>query len=162
MESGGEVSRPKQQRPGVGVAIITLSEDGRILIGKRLGSGHYGFPGGHLERYESWEETGSRELLEETSINIPAKDLKFVITVNAVNEQDEYHYVVVFLVGRLPKGQEAKNTEPTKCGGWEWWSIEEIKRRKSELFYSIPVMLDQKDDIFNLEHLYSLVNKESK
>jgi len=157
-----DVSKPKEERPVVGIGVILLSEDGRILIGERLKSGLYGFPGGHLERYESWEESGSRELLEETSIEIPAKDLKFVITGNSIDEKNDFHCVVVFLAGRLPNDQEAKNTEPTKCGGWEWWSIEEIERRRDKVFYPIRVLLDRKHDIFNHEHLYGLLNKEGK
>jgi len=155
----GVVSKPQEERPVVGVGVIVLSEDGKVLIGERLKSGLYGFPGGHLERYEGWLESGSRELLEETSIDIPAKDLKFVITQNVIDEKDDFHCIVVFLVGRLPKDQEVKNTEPTKCGGWEWWSIEELEKRREEVFYPIRNLLDRKDDIFNHEHLYSLLNK---
>jgi len=163
MESGGQqATKPKQDRPGVGIGVIILSEDGRILMGQRLSSGLYGFPGGHLERYETWEESGRRELFEETSIDIPAKDLKFVITNNIIDEKNDFHYVDVNLVGRLPKGQEAKNMEPTKCGGWEWWTIQEIERRSNEVFYPIRVLLERKHDIFNNEHLFSILNKESK
>jgi len=32
------------------------------LIGKRLKEGLYGYPGGHLEMFESWEHCARREL----------------------------------------------------------------------------------------------------
>ena len=153
------VSQPKHDRPGVGIVVIVLSEDGRILMGNNLKYELYGFPGGHLERYESWEESGRRELSEETSIEVAAKDLKFVIVNNIIAKKEGYHYVVPFLACKMPKDQEPKNTEPEKCGGWEWWTIEEMERRKSELFYPIIVLLEKHSDVFNTEHLYKIVNR---
>ena len=156
----GVVTKPKQDRPGVGIGVIVLSEDGRILMGQRLSSGLYGFPGGHLEKYESWEEPGRRELFEESAIEVEAKDLKFVIVNNIIVEKDDFHYVDVNLVCKIPKDQEPKNMKPEKCGGREWWTIQEIERRKSEVFYPIRVLLDKNQDVFNTEHLYKVVNKQ--
>ena len=53
-----------------------------MLVGWRPDYKKWGLPGGHLELCESFEEAGSRELLEETSLNISSKDFKSFFIVN--------------------------------------------------------------------------------
>ena len=50
-------------RPKVGVGVIVVKE-GKVLLQRRRGAhgeGTWGFPGGHLEFKESWEECAKRE-----------------------------------------------------------------------------------------------------
>ena len=143
-------------RPGVGIGTIVISDDSKILMGKRLSSGLYGFPGGHLERLESWEECGRRELHEETNIDVPEENFKFLVANNIIDPQTDFHYLDINLVCRYPRDQELINTEPEKCGGWEWWTLEEIESRRSELFYPIQILLDQKEQLFNMSRLIKL------
>jgi 8-oxo-dGTP diphosphatase len=63
-------SSESEERPGVGIGIKVLSKDNKLLVGKREKEGLYGYPGGHLEKYESWEECAARELKEETGIEV--------------------------------------------------------------------------------------------
>ena len=44
--------------------------------------GKLGLPGGHLEVGESWEERGSREVLEETNLTIESLKL-YQVTVSS-------------------------------------------------------------------------------
>lgn len=51
----------------VGVAVAVMNERGELLLQKRS-DGIWGVPGGFMELGESTEETGRREVLEETGI----------------------------------------------------------------------------------------------
>lgn len=56
----------------VGVSVIIIDENKRILVGKRKGShgaGLLAVPGGHLEFGESYNTCCDRELIEEIGIN---------------------------------------------------------------------------------------------
>lgn len=58
----------------VGVAIAVINENGEILLQKRW-DGSWGMPGGLMELGESTEETGRREVLEETGLEIGEMEL---------------------------------------------------------------------------------------
>src|SRR4051812_40384082 len=104
----------KSSRPGIGIGTTILSKEGKILIGKRIKSGLYGFPGGHLERYETWGECASRELKEETDLDIPKENFRFFVSNNIIDKENDYHYMDINLVAWYPEGQVVKNTEPDK------------------------------------------------
>ena len=66
---------------------------------------------------ETWEECASRETLEETGLSITG--VTFDTVINAVIEEEGYHYVVIFMRGEidLSKQREPENLEPNKCEG---------------------------------------------
>lgn len=65
----------KQKRPKAGIGIIVLNKDNKILLSKRSDCKLYGVPGGLLEKYESWEQAASRELKEETNIEVASDNI---------------------------------------------------------------------------------------
>lgn len=58
----------------MGVAVAVMNERGELLLQKRS-DGIWGIPGGFMELGESTEETGRREVLEETGIEIGKLEL---------------------------------------------------------------------------------------
>ncbi len=52
--------------PKVGIGVIIIRNDGKILIGKRKGSHapYWSIPGGHLDLGESFEQAAIREIYE--------------------------------------------------------------------------------------------------
>lgn len=58
----------------MGVAVAVMNEKGELLLQKRS-DGIWGVPGGVMEIGESTEETGRREVLEETGIEIGKLEL---------------------------------------------------------------------------------------
>jgi len=117
----------------VGVGVFVLDESSRFIVGERkgsIGSGTYALPGGHLEPGESFEECATREVFEETALEID--QLYFLTATNTADMQDpgeKKHYVTIFMVGRVKSGTSAepKLMEPNKCAGWEWLSWQEMK-----------------------------------
>ena len=59
-------------RQKVGIGVVIVNNDGKILIGKRRGSHaqYYSIPGGHLELGETFEEAAIKEIKEETDLDI--------------------------------------------------------------------------------------------
>jgi 8-oxo-dGTP diphosphatase len=110
-----------KNRPRVGVGVIILNHEGKILIGRRIGSHapYYSLPGGNLDLGESFEEGATREIKEETGLDIKNPEV-IAVTNNLETYRGEgTHYVSIVLLVRNFSG-EVKNREPEKCGGWLW------------------------------------------
>ncbi len=107
--------------PKVGLGIIIRNEDGKILVGKRKGSHaqKYSIPGGHLEVGETFEVCATREIKEETNLDI--RDPKVIAVTNNLEtyRAEGKHYIAVILLVTKFSG-DLKNTEPDRCEGWSW------------------------------------------
>lgn len=107
--------------PRVGLGIIIVNPEGKILIGKRNNSHapHYSIPGGHLELGENFEDGAIREIKEETNLDIFYPEV-IAITNNLETYQKEgLHYISVILLAKKYSG-ELKNLEPKKCKELLW------------------------------------------
>jgi 8-oxo-dGTP diphosphatase len=112
------------QKPQVAVGVMIVKE-GRVLMMKRKGShgaGEYGFPSGHLEYMESFEECAIRETREECGIEI--KNINFSYLVN-VKKYNPKHYVYIGLVADWVSG-EPLNLEPDKAEEWKWYDFNDL------------------------------------
>lgn len=121
------------ERPNVGLGVILLDfKTERVLCGQRKGSyesGCYGFPGGHLEKFEELVDCGKRELAEEIGfeegINFKPIDYNAVAATNDCLTLENKHYVTLFLRFDYLRGI-AENLEPEKCYGWNWFSWKKL------------------------------------
>ena len=110
----------------------------RMCLGQRKGShgaGDYCCPGGHLEMGESFNVCAARELFEETGVNIdPSRFFQFHVTNDRIEANK--HYVTVHMGVEWDGAAEPQNLEPTKCGGWKWANLDEIRAllAQSKLF----------------------------
>ena len=114
----------EQDRPKVGVSLMII-KDGKVLLGKRLGShgaGQYAFPGGHLEYLESFATCAKREVAEECGIEV--KNIRFQLLANTV-ENVPKHYVHVGLLADWAGG-EPEVREPEKCESWKWYELDKL------------------------------------
>lgn len=94
---------------------IVVSNDGKILLGKRLDSGQWSVPGGHVESNESFEKAALRELKEETGLS--GTDPKF-IKQGLYNGYDSQIYLV-----KNTKGAPKSNGEFTAI---KWYFPHEL------------------------------------
>ncbi|KAJ1325325.1 geranyl diphosphate phosphohydrolase [Microdochium nivale] len=116
--------------PRVGIFAIITNQQNNVLIGRRLsklGRGHWGFPGGHLEQGEDFFDCVQRETLEETGLRVIAK--KIVGVTNDKFADLDKHYVTIFVdCDREDEQQQPQVLEAEKCEGWCWKSWKEIQQ----------------------------------
>lgn len=114
----------EEKRVKVGVGVMIL-RDGKVLLGKRKGShgeGEYSFPGGHLEFGESIKDCAIREVEEESGIKI--KNIKFQFFANLIKYTGK-HYAHIGIIAEWKSG-EPEVLEPDKCGGWNWYELNNL------------------------------------
>lgn len=104
-----------------------ILKDGKVLMTKRKGShgaGDYGFPGGHLEYMESFEDCAIRETREECGIEI--KNIQFLYVTN-VKKYAPKHYVHIGVIAEWASG-EPVTLEPEKAEEWEWFDLDDLPK----------------------------------
>lgn len=139
------MSENKQVRVGIGVYIL---RDGKILMGKRIGShgkNTWSPPGGWLEFGENWEECAKRETLEEAGIEI--KNIRFWTVTNDIHEVEEKHVVTLHMIADYDSG-EPKIMEPEKWEKWDWFSWDDLP---GPLFYPLKKLKEQNFNPFEKE-----------
>lgn len=109
------------ERPKVGLGVILVNSDGKVLVGKRKGSHaqKYSIPGGHLDLGETFEQCAVREMKEETDLGIA--DPKVIAVTNNLEtyKEEGKHYISVVVLVKEYSG-ELKLMEPEKCEEWLW------------------------------------------
>ena len=111
----------RTRHPRVGVGVLVL-RGGRVLLGERLGShgaGTWAPPGGHLDFGETIAQCATREVLEETGLNVTA--VQEGPYVNTVFADEGLHYLTVFAIAECADGMPSV-CEPEKCVRWEWFT----------------------------------------
>ena len=139
-------------RPMVGVGVI-IRHRNRVLIGKRLckhANGLYGFPGGHMEMFESFAQCARREMVEEVGSSIQTTEPEFWTVANTMFREENKHYIVPFVVCDYISGV-IENAEPDKCEGWEWASWFNLPR---PLMPGIISLLNRNMNPFNKDNIY--------
>lgn len=119
-----------QRQQSVGVANILIRDDYSVLMGFRIGkhaSGMWGFPGGHLELNERFEDCAIRETEEETGVVIPSiHDVRYWTTENVLFPEENKHYVTIFMITKYSEKMGIPTPmEPDKCEDWKWfqWDV---------------------------------------
>ncbi|MDO9231065.1 MAG: NUDIX domain-containing protein [bacterium] len=113
---------PEQKnKPRVGLGIIIINDEGKVLIGKRKNSHapFYSIPGGHLELGENFEDGAIREIKEETDLNIKNPEVVSVTNNLETYRNEGLHHISVVLFAKEFSGK-LKNMEPEKCEEWIW------------------------------------------
>ncbi|MEU8709703.1 NUDIX domain-containing protein [Streptomyces sp. NPDC048565] len=116
-------ARPPLAQASLGVGVIVLDPEGRILLGRHHG-GTWELPGGKVDpTHESVAAAAARELREETGLRVP---------VDAVTVFAMVHDVVAG-INRISMGAqvradsaEARVTEPHLISAWRWTAPEAL------------------------------------
>lgn len=133
-----------QPRIGVGVLIF---RDGKILLGRRLGShgeGDWSAPGGHLEFGETPQQCAAREVREETGL-ILGTTTQGPFT-NDFFHAEQKHYVTLFVLAYAASGTPQR-CEPEKCAGWQWFDPADLPQ---PLFAPLRSLLAQEGSLITL------------
>jgi len=113
----------------VGIAVILITKDDKILIGQRIntssGEGMWGLPGGRMDLWEDPIETAVRETQEETGIVINESHLQYVFLTNDIFKESDEHWITLYYATKVWEG-EAEIMEPNKCKEWKWVNLNEL------------------------------------
>ncbi|MCX8205157.1 MAG: NUDIX domain-containing protein [Candidatus Nezhaarchaeota archaeon] len=106
----------------VGVGVVVIDDDGRILLIKRLNPpdpGLWTIPGGLVELGEKVEEAAVREVEEETGVTVELRGLLDVVDKIVVDEQGrvKYHYVIIDFLGK-PLNREIRASPEVQEAAW--------------------------------------------
>jgi len=115
------------ERPKVGIGVIVMNKDGKVMLLKRMnahGKGMWGGAGGHLENGESFEECARRETLEELGVTI--KNVRLASVANLTSHPPK-HYVDIGFVAELDEGEPTR-MEPEKCSEIGWFDIDDLPK----------------------------------
>lgn len=132
----------------VGVAVLIINQ-GKILLGERIGShgAHtWATPGGHLEMGESIEACATREVLEETGLEISS-----ITQLGYTNDifDAAKHYITLYVTAKS-EGQEAAVMEVDKCTQWQWFDMTKLP---TPLFKPMNNLLNNQELMSKLNHV---------
>lgn len=110
-----------EERPKVGLGVIIVNSEGKILVKKRRGSHaqKWAIPGGHLELGETFEAGAIREIKEETDLDIENPKVVAITNNLETYRAEGEHYISIILFADKYTG-ELKNMEPDKCEEQCW------------------------------------------
>ncbi|MBN1645029.1 NUDIX domain-containing protein [Candidatus Woesearchaeota archaeon] len=131
-------------RVGTGFGVMIL-RDGKVLLGRRHedpekasslleGAGKWTMPGGKLKFGETFEQGATREVNEETGINV--KNIKVI----AINQDiiETAHFITIGLLCEEFEG-EPSVMEPDEITEWKWFSLDELP---SPLYFPSEKLLE--------------------
>lgn len=129
MKSGFFLYKPEGFNIQVEVSTCYCLHEGRFLLIQRHPSKHEGnrwcLPGGKLEKNEDPQMGARRELLEETGIEVPIKDLHFLQTFFIKKEESSFacHSFFLFLKEKPPL-----SLQQDEAIAASWVTLEEAKK----------------------------------
>jgi 8-oxo-dGTP diphosphatase len=98
-------------RPRVAVGAVVIHDDRVLLVqrGKPPSFGQWAIPGGSVELGETLQVAAEREILEETGVQIEAKEIVYTFENIQWDEKKRprFHYVIIDFVGRYIRGEPA-------------------------------------------------------
>lgn len=98
---------------------IILNEDKVLLVKHNIG--HWGFPKGHMEKNETELQTATREVKEETNVDVQIQEEKRYVE-EYYSSEDTFKQVVYFLATCKNMNVQAQKTEIEQI---EWVPIKE-------------------------------------
>jgi mutator protein MutT len=127
----------EKQRPKVGVGVMILNNQSKVLLGKRHddaekassdlhGEGTWTMPGGKLDFQETLIDGAAREVLEETGIKINKEKTKVISVADEIVPDN--HYVTVGFLCEYFEG-EPKVTEPEEITDWKWYNLNNLPEK---------------------------------
>jgi ADP-ribose pyrophosphatase YjhB (NUDIX family) len=120
-------SRKNPDRPIVGVGVVVWRGDGFLLVrrGKEPNKGQWSIPGGAQQLGETVFAAATREVQEETGLDVEVCALVDVVDGIMRDDQGEllYHYTLVDVVAESPEGEPIAADDAVAVG---WFKLEDL------------------------------------
>lgn len=150
-EDQQENPRAYPNRPFVGVGVVIFRDDEVLLAerGKRPSQNFWSIPGGAQELGETVEETGVREIREETGLEIEVLGLVDVID-SISHDSDgkvQFHYTLVDLMAEWRSGEAiAADDVAAVC----WAKLEDLETYGlRQMTLDVILLADKKRRVLN-------------
>ncbi len=108
--------------------------------------GNYGLPSGHVEDDETMREAATRELLEETAVNVSEDELVFKHVMHR-NDGDDMR-IDFFYEHTGYLGHEPINEEPHKHSEMAWFKIDKIPDNTMD-YVKVAIERIQKGEVYS-------------
>lgn len=124
--------KAKFMTPRVGIGVLVCKDDS-ILLGQRKtydGKEFWSVPGGHLDRMETFESCGKKEVRRETGLDV--NEIEFFYATNNLSqgEKRSTHSVSIFMIAKYESGEPVVlNTE--KCLERKWFKRSDLPKDMS-------------------------------
>ncbi|MFE6905118.1 nucleotide triphosphate diphosphatase NUDT15 [Streptomyces erythrochromogenes] len=106
----------------VGVGLVVIGRDGRVLLGQAH-DGRWELPGGKVDPGEGFEQAAARELAEETDLRVAPEGVRVLCV--QIDAKSDLTRLTAAAVTTTAEGVPAV-TEPHKIARWEWFAPAEI------------------------------------
>lgn len=111
-----------------GVLLFVFNRQGQVLMQFRTDFEKWGFPGGSMELGESFEDTATRELKEETNLEVRQMKLLKVLSGKGTyreypNGDKLYDITAIYVITNYAGDLRINNSESSKLG---WFGIENL------------------------------------
>jgi ADP-ribose pyrophosphatase YjhB (NUDIX family) len=122
------MSRQYPPAPIVGVGIITVNDEKKVLLVKRGNEprkGLWSVPGGMVELGERVREAGIREVKEECNIDVEPEEVISVVDIILKDQNNgvKYHYVLIEYLAKYLGGEVQAQSDVLEAG---WFARTEL------------------------------------
>jgi ADP-ribose pyrophosphatase YjhB (NUDIX family) len=122
------MSRQYPPAPIVGVGVITINDEKKVLLVKRGNEprkGLWSVPGGMVELGERVREAGIREVKEECNIDVEPEEVISVVDIILKDQNNgvKYHYVLIEYLAKYLGGEVQAQSDVLEAG---WFARTEL------------------------------------
>ncbi len=132
----------KYHYPAIAVDVIVERDDHLLVVLRKKDpfKGSLAIPGGFMNEGERVEDAATRELLEETNLNIELIDILGVYS--APNRDPRGHVVSIVFVAKMIGGNAKAGDD---ADSFEWLTIEDLIKNKRVAFDHIKLIEDYRE-----------------
>ncbi len=138
--------------PNISVRVLIFNEKNELLMGQERSDGGYAVPGGWCDLFESASDTASKEVLQETGLNVKIDKVVCILRRDLYREYvsmiSEY---VIYFKASVISGELKNNHEILSLGYFPLDALPPLSRKMTskELWKALDVVINKTDVYFD-------------